>query len=80
MFNFTRNRAQIALLIATHDELINRMDRIATLLETQIEVERNFVNTIQQFFSIEKKLRVEEQRRKETAENLEKKRDADDLY
>ncbi len=77
---FTRNKARIALLVSQQEALLGKLDAIASLIETQIKVERDFVNVIQDFFAIEKKLHIEAARRKETEENNSKKRPFDDIY
>jgi hypothetical protein len=77
---FTRRRAQFALLVAQQEELMKELSNIASLIKEQIKVERDFVNVIQDFFAIEKKLHIEAARRKETEENNSKKRPFDDIY
>lgn len=53
---FKTRRAQMALLINLHDELIRKMDE-------QIRVEKDFISVLQNFFMMEQKL--ENERRKE---------------
>ena len=80
MIGSTKNKAQAALLLMSHDQLIERLDHVASLIEKQIKVEENFVNVIANFFAVEKKLHVEAARRKEMDENDRKATKNDNLY
>lgn len=53
--------ARFALLVDMFEETLKT-------LKEQTEIQRNFINVISNFFAIEKKLRIEEARRKEMEE------------
>jgi hypothetical protein len=58
---FKARRAQMALLITMHDELIKKLDE-------QIKVEREFINKLEVFMAFETKVEAEKLRREEQEE------------
>jgi len=61
---FKTNRAQMALLINLHEELIKKADE-------QIAVEREFIRKLETFFAFEQKMEAE-RLRNETLDEMKK--------
>ena len=55
---FKQRRAQMALLINMHDELVRKLDE-------QIKLEREFITSLTRFFAFEEKMTLEQVRRDE---------------
>jgi hypothetical protein len=70
---FKARRAQMALLITMHDELIKKLDE-------QIKVEREFINKLEVFMAFETKMETEKLRREEQEELKKRISDSDRKY
>jgi NAD(P)H-nitrite reductase large subunit len=55
---FKQRRAQMALLINMHEELVRKIDE-------QIKLEREFITSLTRFFAFEEKMKMEQIRRDE---------------
>ena len=55
---FKQRRAQMALLINMHEELVRKLDE-------QIKLEREFITSLTRFFAFEEKMKMEQIRRDE---------------
>jgi hypothetical protein len=61
MFTSIKKRAQMALLITMHDELIKKLDE-------QITIERRFIESLEKFFDFEQRIKNEAMRREKMEE------------
>jgi hypothetical protein len=61
MFTSIKKRAQMALLITMHDELIKKLDE-------QITIERRFIESLEKFFDFEQRIKNEAMRREKEEE------------
>jgi len=61
MITFTRKKAQLALLITMHEELVKKIDE-------QIGIERRFIESLEKFFDFEQRVKSELLRREKLEE------------